>query len=208
MEKQSLKKAIWILFIAVIFLASYAAFGSTGNNSSQKTTTSTIPLTYPAVGTANAIITRYLPSMSITSACNNASINAVAVVKLGQILSSLSSNGYVSAYYQLNNTYKLEAGRSNATKIYSYISKNISSSLSCTTFSASASIELPQSIKLYYNSGSTRQPITFLVPSAYRNYTIPLNLTGNTSSTMSVRIFALFTANATTASIYNMSIEA
>ncbi len=208
MEKGSLKKALWVLFIAIIFLASYASFGGLGNNSVRKTTTSTIPQLYPATGNANTVVTGYLPSMSIAVACKNASVSANTIARLGPVLSNMSSKGYVNAYYQLNDTYRLETGSLNAAEVYSYIAKNISSAISCTTFSATASIALPQTIKLYYTSSGTRQPLTFLVPAAYRNYTLPLNLTANASSTMNVRIFALFTANATSASIYNMSIEA
>jgi hypothetical protein len=124
------------------------------------------------------------------------------------MLSSLSGKGYVSAYYQLNNSYKLETGSFNATKVYSYISKNISQALPCTTFSAVANLAIPQTVTLYYTSGTGKQPLAMLVPAMYRNYSLPLNLTGNLSSKIRVSIFALFTANATSASIYNMSIGA
>ncbi len=207
MEKQSLKKAIWILFIAVIFLASYASFGGTGNTT-QKTTTTVIPALYPATGTANVIIVGYSQAMGINISCKNSSLSANTISETGSMLSRLSSKGYVSAYYQLNSSYKLETGSFNAANVYAYISGNISSALQCTTFSASANLAIPQTVTLYYSSGTSKQPLTMLVPAMYRNYSIPMNLTGNFSNKANVRIFALFTANATAYSIYNMSIGA
>ncbi len=208
MKKQAVKKTILVLFVALIFIASYASFGGTGSNGAQKTSTTTIPSLYPASGNANVIITGYAPSISITVLCKNASIASNAINRLNNMLANLSSKGSINGYYQLNSTFKVESGTFNALAVYSYISKNISFANNCTTFSAYANIALPQMLALYYTSSNGRQLVTLLVPAMYRNYSVPINMTENISNKINVRIFALFAANATSAIIYNMSIGA
>jgi len=200
MEKTSLFKLLGAIFIAIIFLASYAAFGGNSSAPSRQTTTVTSIPYLPQYGATevNASITGYSPVFSIYTVCNSADIQNA----LNSMLNKLEKNGSISNYYSPDNTtVSVQAGSMNASSTYSYISKMLNqSALNCTRFSAQATVALPNRIGFKVNGYS----FVAVIPQQQDFYTVPVYINSTVHKSALVKVAALFTPNGT---IYgNMSV--
>jgi hypothetical protein len=185
------KKIIFVvgaIFVAIIFLTSYAAF-SNNNTGSTSTTTVESQATYFSTGTSNAIITNYsdIAYVTLSNSVNSSKINMTT------ILSGLETNGSVDNYVYTNGSYEVVLSSISAYDLQELLYKDVGSN-TFVNVGATTYVELPQSVVLYY----TTQPITVNLPS--RNYSIYLKNVQMEGSTVNVSISGLLERNGT---IYN-----
>ncbi|MGC8586885.1 MAG: hypothetical protein ACP5K9_01175 [Candidatus Micrarchaeia archaeon] len=193
MERISLFKLVGAIFIAVIFVASYASFSSNSSAPAARTTTVTSIAYLPQYGASevNASITGYSSVFSIDAVCN-----AMAVQNgVSAILNKLESNGSVSNYYSpSNSTISVQSGSMNSSEIYNYVSRSLNgTAMNCTRFSGQASIALPDKI------GFTVDKYSFVatVPQQQDTYYIPIYINSTAHKNALVKVAALFTPNGT-----------
>ncbi len=183
MDKKKTLELIGTIFITVIFIASYAAFGSNGSNTTS-TTTITPQKTYFVSGTANGTVNGYGAGITI-QIMNQSAASAVA-----NVLAEMQSNSSISTYVSTaNGSYEAFAQNINAYQLqqalYKRTNANSVSVQALTTFT------LPVSITMYYNT----QAIPVTMPQ--KNYTVTLSPLVGTGSQIRLRLQALVTANGT-----------
>ncbi|MGI0100864.1 MAG: hypothetical protein ACREBH_04080 [Candidatus Micrarchaeaceae archaeon] len=185
MEKKT-KQLIFFtgsIFVAVIFLTSYAAFGSNGG---PNTTTSTVKpqTTFFATGSSNAVIYNYSSIAYIPSASlSNASVNSIT-----SELSNLQANGSVEEYIYINGSYQVILSGMSPYMLRQqlYGISNMSNSLEV---GATTYISLPGIVTLYYNK------VPAALNLAQRNYSIYMDDVMAQGTTINVSISALLSAN-------------
>lgn len=176
------------IFVAIIFLTSYAAFS---NNNSASTTTSTIKnrVTYFALGSSNAIITNYSDVALITFSGNAQAQKAT----VANVLSELAANGSIGTYYANSNIgYNVSL-----TTISPYALQQLlynKTGGNSINVGSTAYITLPKSITLYYSS--TPVPIYL----SNTNYTVYMGDVRKVGTVINVSISALLTNNG---AVYN-----
>ncbi|MDE1870951.1 MAG: hypothetical protein KGI06_01800 [Candidatus Micrarchaeota archaeon] len=185
------KKLIFFLgsvFVAVIFLTSYAAFSNNGGASST-TTTIKSQATVFATGDSNAIVYEY-GSVAYVSPVNATNSSKS---RLADAVSQLESTGSVQNYIETNGTFQLILNSNmSAYALQQWLYKDLGNGTA--RVGSNAYIRLPSSVQLHYNNA----PIGVYVPisnySVYMASVVPLN------STISVGISALLLRNG---SVYN-----
>jgi hypothetical protein len=190
MERKRLMQFIFALFIAVIFVTSYAAFDNFGGaqnaaaNKSQQA-----PPTVYAAGLANATLTNYTQSLNITVLCKNGSANLTG--RINNLLGVLETNGSVASYVPFGDNDTVLDGNANTLSLYDYISSRTNTTaLPCVYYNTGGVVYLPASIKLSVEGQSATLQL-----GNKRTYVVPVRLTSNLSATLKVRVAALLTAN-------------
>lgn len=180
------------IFVAVIFLSSYASFNSNNTNSSSTTTVKSVQTVY-ALGSSNAVITNYTEIASVSFV--NASNSTKASVET--LLSKLEANDSIQNYIYQNNSYQVVLLGLSAYGLEEalYNQTNQSNSINV---GATADILLPAELTLQY-SGT---PISLHLTN--RNYTVYMSRIESIGSTINVGISALLARNG---SIYNNQIR-
>jgi hypothetical protein len=147
------------IFVAIIFIFSYGAFG---NNSNASTSTTTVGAsnTVFVYGNTNGIIENYSQTTYITATGKN------EIEALNVSLGNLEANGTVSNYVPINATY-YEAILSTMSPYQ--LSVYLANALNSSTISVSAYayVRLPATVYVNYNGGSQ---IPLKVPA--KNYTV------------------------------------
>ncbi|MDE1851587.1 MAG: hypothetical protein KGH69_02780 [Candidatus Micrarchaeota archaeon] len=190
MDRKKLTQILITLFIAVIFITSY--FSLTNYNSSQANATTTVPPTIFTYGIANASIYDYGSTMSITISCGNATNGTMS--GFSTLLSGLETNGSVVTDYSVGNRINIDIGSLNASALYGHLAQQSSTKeLNCSTFSGTAVLLLPPSIKAQVQ-GST---YTIYLPDSVRRYSIPVTFPINSTRNITVKVSTLITANGT-----------
>ncbi len=118
------------LFVAVIFLSSYASFGSNGNplQSNSTTTINLNVVTNYASGNVNGTILKYSNHFSISAA------NGTNATALADLINKLEANSSITRYSGGNLSYSIDQGTMNAFDIYKLLrSNNINASFSVTS---------------------------------------------------------------------------
>jgi len=199
--RKKLIELIGSVFVALIFLSSYAAFGNTAQ--SQSNATATVPVqTFYAVAEANATIQSYGSVMNISISCANASraANAANITNIADelkgALAQLESNGSVANFYSSQeNQILVQAGSANAYSLFLRLSKGIGSGVACTRFSGTANITLPSAI------GFTVLPqkikVIVELPQSLQSYSLPVTFAENMSGTLRVLVDAYLEPNST-----------
>ncbi len=190
------------IFVAIIFLTSYAAFGSNSStNNGATTATTSIPQTVYATATSTAALLSYGQVININVACSK-SQNVSS--KLNDVLDLMEKNGSVSNFYSEESSQVLVQAANNQTYgIYQAISQGIGSGANCTTFTAQANIELPSQINFFFPENNEHQVL--VLPGSVRKQAVQASLSQYTGNTINVSISTLVTVNG---SIYgNMSIQ-
>lgn len=204
MEKKKIIELISSIFVAVIFLTSYAAFGNVVGAPRTTTTTANTQTLYASVqGAANVI--SFGPALSISISClNTTSVSS----KINAILVSLQENGSVGSFYSQEAAQVLvEAGNMSSYNIYSLLARGIDDNVSCTGFSSSANIELPASMNFYVHPQDSYQGgyINLTIPESLRRASVPAQFIQNMSKSVNVSVAVLLTTNG---SIYgNLSVK-
>ncbi|MDE1761844.1 MAG: hypothetical protein KGH78_01470 [Candidatus Micrarchaeota archaeon] len=207
MDMNQIKRLVIPLFIAVIFIASYAAFGSNALPQTGSTTTTIRPpaQTVYASTNLNGTIGGYGQVFNILVGCN-ATLSPAASDNVSLLLTKLEANNSIYNYYSPNSTsFSVLVGKLNSYQSSSYISSRLSNSTqSCVSFSGQQRVSLPGSINFQVVGQQGAQSVTVPVPPSYRNYTIQSKLYP-TGSRIPLRVAALLTQNG---SIYSMNITA
>jgi hypothetical protein len=175
------------LFVAAIFLTSYASFG---NNSALTTsaTTTIIEHTFPAFGNSTATVTGYAGAAHVNIAANDsAASNAVLT-----LLSGLEANSTVN-YVGSNSSYEVYSSKIDAYSLQGLLAAAVRQS-NAVTVTAAARIALPQNLTLYYST----YPININLKN--RNYSVNMTRLKPVNSTVNVKVIALVTNNGT---LYN-----
>lgn len=179
------KKLIFFLgsiFVAIIFLTSYAAFSNNGTNST--TTTIKSQSTVFATGVSSAVVYNY-GDVAYVSLLNSSNSSRDA---LTNSISQLESMGNVQNYIETNGSYQLIL----SSNISSYgLQQWLYGKIGSNTVSvgSDAEIILPSSIQLYYNNA----PLSIQLPN--RNYSIYLSNVVALNSTINITISALLLRN-------------
>ncbi|HIH50616.1 MAG: hypothetical protein ABSE71_01655 [Candidatus Micrarchaeaceae archaeon] len=194
------KKLIFLIgaiFVGIIFLTSYAAFG---NNGSATTVTSTVAAatgpTVFATANASALITGY-SQVAYVSVPNGSNSTASA---LAGLMSKLEANGSIDNYINNNNnSYEIYSSELSAYALQKLLYAKLGSSNEVVVGST-ADIMLPGNLSMYYPNSS--RPVS--VPLSDRNYTIYLNSVRSIGSPVNVSVSALLTERGT---LYNNQIR-
>lgn len=123
------------LFVAVIFLSSYASFGSNGNPL-QSNSTTTIKLnivTNYASGDVNGTIRNYSKHFSISAK------NGTNATTLADLINKLEANNSINSYSGGNLSYSIDQGTMNAFDIYKLLQSNHINA----SFSVTSTVKLP-----------------------------------------------------------------
>ena len=177
LEKKKLAELLAALFVGVIFISSYAAFGGSSGGQTQKQTTTTVPGTVYVSGSAVAKVVSYGKLVDVKVSCRNAS---AASKGLSDFMSALENNGLIGNFYSpADNETLIELGNTTAPAIYAALSEELGKNATCTAISATqATVQIPSRINVTYTGGST----TLTIPAGQRNYSESLSLTSNTSN--------------------------
>jgi len=191
MDRKKMIEFIGALFVAVIFLTSYAAFSS--NSAVNTTSASTTVVTYYLVGYTNAAITGYNNTLFVNVSCNGTLQNQT-FNKINAVATQLENNGSVLTYSSSGNSFRIGPQNMNSKDIYDYMYAKLgSNSTNCTLFSTNATVELPGLIQMHVQG----QSIAVKIPYSVAIRQINLELNRSMSSTLPLRVAVLITANGT-----------
>ncbi|MCL4389471.1 MAG: hypothetical protein M1528_02125 [Candidatus Marsarchaeota archaeon] len=191
MEKDKRKRLLFLIAtvaLAVMFVTSYAAFGSGSSISTSSTTIN--QQTIAVFGTSNAVVAGY--GSSITLSIINSSIGG----KVNSTIAALYSNGSIANYVQLPNGFTLYMANMSAYGLQELFSSTLPRN--SVRINASETVKLPPSIKMYYNGN----PI--FVRSSILNFSLQRSPLLQEGSTVSVNVQALVLLNG---SVYNGNIR-
>lgn len=192
MERKKLIELVGSIFVALIFLSSYAAFGNISANASNATTTSQAQTVY-AAAVANATIASYGGTININISCSN--VTAVSGV-LNAALASLEKNGSVSNFYsQQASQVLVQAGNASAYRLFLELSKDAGAGASCTQFLGSANVNLPSRVN--FHVPAEKSSIIISIPQSMLTHSLPVAFKENMSSTMEVSVSAFLYLNGT-----------
>ncbi|MEM3781729.1 MAG: hypothetical protein QXT43_02080 [Candidatus Micrarchaeaceae archaeon] len=199
METKKLIELLGSLFIAVIFISSYAAFGtgsSVSSNSSvgvAKAKNST-QLFY-GVAFAKARIVNYTNAFSLAYNCSGSN-----ATRLNETLAAMLYNGSIANYYPSSAaSFYVDSGNESTTSILVHLY----SLFSCVSATALAEIELPSNESFYFSE--LRSSANLEIPASLRSHSMLLQFAPNASS-VNVSISVLASSNGVINSL-NASIE-
>lgn len=165
------------IVVAVMFISSYAAFG--GNGGQSTTTTSVAQSTLPVFGNANAVVTGYASSLTVSLNDKNAS-GAV-----NKTLSELESNGSINDYIQEPSSFIIYAANENPYQIQQlFLSRLPGNSIS---INSTEKVAIPAILTLYYYG----RPVSVYTPVS--NFTLSSSLLSPIGSNVVVSVQALVT---------------
>ncbi len=194
MEKKKLIELLGSLFIAFIFLSSYATMTSSPQKNSTKSTT-TIPVAL-GTGFTKCKIVNYTPTFTVVAHCSASLLNST--------LGKLQASGAVAEYVPVSNTsYDVYAGNESSYDLM----QHLASMGNCFNISATAILAMPPTINLYIGALNRTFPVK--VPVKLSQLQTPVKF-GNESS-FNVSVMALVTLAGTiyqpNITIYNMSVQ-
>jgi hypothetical protein len=169
------------IFVALIFLSSYAAFNN-NNVVSSSTTTATAQPTFYTTGNTNAIITNYSSLVNIALLNNSNAVNN----KVINIISQLQANGIIQNYVFSNNSYQVVLSGLSAYNLQQLLYNKTGSS-NYTSVGATTYVTLPNQVTLNY----TTQSITINL--ANRNYSVYMKRVKKIGAIINVSVSALLT---------------
>lgn len=191
MEQEKRKKMVLFIgamVVGVMFVTSYAAFG---NNGSTPTSSTTIAQsTYPVFGSANAVITGYGSSLSVTL------VNQSASNALNSTLSALESNGTITNFIPTSNGFIVYAqGSAPYTVQQSFQSSLPPNSIA---LNGSESVSIPKKMVLYYRGTAIN------VYANITNFSVYVHMLKPTGANISVNVQALVLPDG---DVYNNNIQ-
>ncbi len=196
MERKKLIELIGSVFVALIFLSSYAAFGNISQSGSNATTTASTPQTFYGSAIGNATITSYSNAMSINITCKN--VSSVSG-PLNSALTNLEKNGSVSTFSSFQaSQIAVDAGSLSTYPLFLQLAGDAGQGESCTAFTTSANINLPSRMSFHIppQPGITNgQNITITIPSSLQTGSIAITLERNMSTKLRVQVDAAIAVN-------------
>jgi hypothetical protein len=199
-EKKKLIELIGSIFVAMIFISSYAAFG-VGRITVNTTTTVQQQQTFYAIAQTTANIISYGSTMNINISCQNV-MNLSRQVN--DLLADLESNNSVSYFYsQQAGQIIVQSGKVDTYANYNSISSYMGVNANCTEFTSSATVMIPNKMNFY--APLQKSSMIILISNNRRDYSVPIKFVNNMSNTLNVSVSALLTLNG---SIYgNLSVQ-
>jgi hypothetical protein len=192
-QKKSKQLTIFLLslFVAVIFVTSYAAFNNSAYFGTTATTTVQGGQTYFVTGVTNGIVSGYGTSAQIIITGNG-----TASTEVGNILQQMQINGSITEYFPYGSGYDAFLNTINPYALQQLLVTMAPPNT--ITINATSVVTLPNTIQLYYST----QAIKVMVPS--RNYTLTIMPLQSIGSNVPLSVRALVTASG---SIYNNQIS-
>ncbi|MDE1846396.1 MAG: hypothetical protein KGH53_03925 [Candidatus Micrarchaeota archaeon] len=198
MDRKEITRILLTLFIAVIFIASYASFGNSGSNLSTSSTTSIAPQTVYGSGNANATITGYGPKVSVLISCPTPQATTILNNNVFTILTNLEDpkNNSINNFFAPNQSaYTIFTGsKLNSYQLASYINATVATNASrnCLSYRGLVQYALPSNVSLQVST----QKVVLPIPVNLRSYTLnakilPIN------SKVALRVSTLLTYNGT-----------
>ena len=191
MERKNLIELLGSLFVALIFLTSYAAYGIS-NSKAKVAATTTAPPTFYAEADTNATIKSYGQILMLNVSCANAT---GVETRLNNLLLSYEQNNTVSNFYSPQNNQFVIDDNSNSYAIYNSMLAGLKENSTCVDFVAQGQGELRSTIVFYV--AYAKSNVTVSVPDSLRGFSTPLTLSGNILSKLNVSVATLITANGT-----------
>ncbi len=184
--------------MALILVVSYAAYGSSNNTSSTTVTTASQGSAYwHAVNTTNVQVNKFSSVFTVSMDCSNQTADSAVENYTYNRISKLYNQSVQVT--ELGSSIYVNSGNWTSRQIYDYVERSLNAtSAKCTVFDLNAHITLPSQLKFkltYLFSSSTPQTELVTIPSAYRNYTIPMAFADNITNSTNVAITALLTQN-------------
>ena len=173
------------LFVAVIFLSSYASFGSSMSHSTTTTTVGAVR-TYPAFGSSSANIIGYGPAAFVRL---NSSTMATTD-QITKLLSKMETNGSINSYIGSNQSYEVYVASIDAYSLQNILQSALNNSVGMNV-SSDANLLLPSNITLHSNGYS------FTAHLSNRNYSMNMTTLKAIGTPLNVSVSALVTANGT-----------
>ncbi|MFI5412889.1 MAG: hypothetical protein ACHQX1_03275 [Candidatus Micrarchaeales archaeon] len=198
MDRKRIWEIIVSIFIAVIFIASYASFGN-NNNTATTTSTSIVPQTVYGVGTTNVIVKGYGQLMYVNINCTDKTLLNSTSYEVSNVLGKLELNNSISNYFATNqSSFNVYNNKLTSLQIETYVDSTLSnSSRVCTNFKSELNVSLPLSVKFSVGGQKT----SVYVPPSQQNATLTGKIL-NVGDSIPVRISALLTAKNGTYVIY------
>jgi len=189
-SKKRLTTFLLSLFVAVIFIGSYAAFGNISTGNSTSTTTVHIGQTYFVTGSANAVVSGYSSAAEVQVIGNDTIVSMV-----GNTLTQLQNNGSVSSYFQYGTGYNVFLNSYSPYQLQQLLYGMYPTNT--IRVNSSTYVSLPKTIPLYYST----QQVQVGLPG--RNYSVSMAPIIAIGSNVPVAIKAIIFANGT---LYNNQI--
>ncbi len=192
MQKNSLSQLALALFIGLIFISTYISL--TNYNSSQQTSTTTVPPTAFAEGFAEGTIIGYGTPLYFNATCSNTIIQNASITSISNSLDILQKNNSISSFYPSGESIIVAPQNMNAYQINDFINETINATESkCISSFAMTYVRIPGALNLTANG----QKILIPVPANSTNESIILNPTYKQGSTIRLKVSTLLTANGT-----------
>lgn len=199
MEKKNWIKILGSVFIALILVVSYAAYGSS-NSTSSTTVTAAVnqgSAYWHGVNTTRVPIKSFGSVFTVNLDCQNQTVDsAVENYTYSQISKLYNQSIDVT---ELGSSIYVNSGNWTSKRVYGYVEGRLNASAAkCTLFDLNAHITLPSQVRFkltYLFASSTPQTESVTIPSAYRNYTIPMVFANNLTNSTNITITSLLTQN-------------
>jgi hypothetical protein len=196
MDNQKMKRAVFFigaLFVAIIFITSYAAFSSNNSGGTQSTTTTVSNArTLLVSGIANAVVSNY------TYIALVGPVPANQIKAVNNTLNNLQFSGAISNILPSNASYRVILSTINPYQLY--LSLSNATSGANVMVASQAEVTLPNTIEAYYYGSSLFIPVHL----PQRVYPLYLANVLALNSTLSVRVSILITSNG---SVYQNQVE-
>lgn len=197
LERQKIIKILGSLFVAVILVLSYAAYGNSSNSTSTTQSTTINGTAFWSGFNSTVVGTQNLSDVfTIQSNCANQSIGGYALNYTYAIVSGLGNQSVQAT--QLGGDVLVNSGNVHSQYVYRYVEDRLNASYSrCILFDMKASILLPSRLNFHAKEllGNYAQNALVTVPSNMRSYSLPLSFSDNFTNTTSVQVQALLTQN-------------
>lgn len=203
MDRKEIIRILLTVFVAVIFVASYASFGTSGSMTTT-TTTSIAPQTVYGSGNVNATVVGYGSLMTVLIKCSNQSVRNTTSNNVSNILSALENNNTINNFFAPNQSaYTIYVNKLNSYQLASFINSTIggNQSRSCLSYRGQTQLLLPAVANLFVSSQKVAVPL----PANLRNYNLNVKILP-VNSLITLRLSTLLTYNGTV--FGNMSISA
>ena len=192
MERKNLLEFAAAVFIAVVFISSYASFGGRDGSAGTRSTATTTAMGTEISGSAVANIVSYGKIVDVNVTCRNASAVTASV---DGFLNSLISGGSVSGSNPVtDNERSVLLGNYTVREMYEALAAKLGENATCTeVFASQATIQLPSSISVIYEGSSLK----IGVPQDLRNYTERLRISNATTGKVPVSVGMLVSNDGT-----------
>lgn len=190
MEHDKKRKLILLagaLIVGVMFVTSYAAFGT--NGSTQTSSTTVKQTTYPVFGSVNAIVNGYGSSITVTLLDGNAS------AKLNSTLAGLESNSTVTNFIPTGNGFVVYAPGNDPYAAQQAILAQLPDN--SVAIQGTEIVGIPGTFTLYYYGTGIK------IYTNITNFTVPAQPLARRGSNISVSVQALVMPNGY---VYNKNI--